>query len=784
MNAPHLTDDPRDPVCGMTVTPEQAAARSEFRGTRYYFCCEGCLRRFEAEPERYVAATGAGKPPAAIGAAGAHAGGTGTGTDAGGGAPIFTCPMHPQIVRDRPGTCPICGMALEPVVATDGAASPELRDMTRRLWLAAALTAPLLIIDMAGLFAAQRWLQVVLAAPVVLGAGQPLFARGWASIVNRSPNMFTLIALGTGTAFFFSVIAWLFPGALPQAFTAHGGGPPLYFEPAAVITTLVLVGQVLELRARSATAGAIRALLDLAPPTATVVGADGAERTVALADVAAGDRLRVRPGERIPVDGAVVDGASTVDESMITGEAMPVTKRPGDPVIGATINQTGAFTMRVERVGGDTLLGQIVRLVAAAQRSRAPIQRLADSVSAVFVPAVLLIAALTFALWALLPRAPEPRLAYALVNAVSVLIIACPCALGLATPMSIMVATGRGAAAGVLIKNAEALELMEKVDTLVIDKTGTLTEGRPRLIAVAAAVDLSEREVVRLVGSLERSSEHPVAGALVAAARERGVDLGEPKRFESRTGKGVVGEIDGRAVAAGNQALMDELRVDTAAIAAEAERLRADGQTAILVAVDGRAQAVLGIADPIKAGTPAALAALRAQGLRIVMLTGDNHTSARAVARKLALNEETDVIAGVLPAEKGAAIQRLRAAGRVVAMAGDGINDAPALAAAQVGIAMGDGTDVAIESASVTLVKGDLSGIVRARALSQATMRNIRQNLFLAFVYNAVGIPIAAGALYPFFGLLLSPMIASAAMSLSSVSVIANALRLRRVRLA
>jgi Cu+-exporting ATPase len=773
-----------DPVCGMTVDPQRTAHRHDHAGTTYYFCCAGCAGKFAAAPERYLDA----KPVTARAPAAAD-----PRPDA---AVKYTCPMHPEVVRDGPGACPICGMALEPVVATGDAPNPELRDMTRRLWIAALLSAPLVIIDMTGLLAGRAWVQLLLATPVVVGAGRPLFARGWASIVNRRPNMFTLIALGAGTAYLFSVIAWLLPGLLPRDFLSHGGRPPVYFEAASVIVTLVLVGQVLELRARGATTGAIRALLELAPRTARVLRPGGQEEEVALAAIAPGDLLRVRPGEKVPVDGLVIEGESAVDESMITGEPIPASKAAGDRVIGGTVNQTGTFVLRAERVGNDSLLGQIVRMVAQAQRTRAPIQRLADRVSAVFVPAVIAIAIVTFLVWALAPGAPEPRLAYALVNAVAVLIIACPCALGLATPMSIMVATGRGAAGGVLIKNAEALEILERVDTLAVDKTGTLTEGRPRLVSVTATARLDAAEAIRLAASLEHASEHPLAGALVAAARARGLALSAATGFRSITGKGVIGQVDGHAVAVGSPALLQELGIDLGidaganprpevpSLPAEAARLREEGQTAIGVAVDGRAVALLGVADPIKASTPEALAGLRRQGLRVVMLTGDDPATARAVARKLALDPEADVIAGVLPQEKAAAIQRLREQGRVVAMAGDGINDAPALVAAQVGIAMGTGTDVAIEAADLTLVKGDLAGIVRARALSRAAMRNIRQNLWLAFVYNVIGIPIAAGVLYPAFGLLLSPMIASAAMSLSSVSVIANALRLRRIRLA
>jgi Cu+-exporting ATPase len=699
----------------------------------------------------------------------------------------YVCPMHPEIVRPTPGSCPICGMALEPrTVSIDEAPNPELVDMSRRLRVSVPLTIPLLFLGMSDLIPGQPiqaalgawmpWIQLVLAAPVVLWGGYPFFQRGIESIVRRSLNMFTLIAIGTGAAFLYSVLATLFPSWLPHAFR-HGGQVPVYFEAAAVITTLVLVGQVLELRARSRTQGAIKALLGLAPKTARRIDQSG-EHDVSLDHIQPGDRLRVRPGEKVPVDGVVLEGKSAVDESMVTGEPMPVQKAPGDPVTGGTLNGTGGLVMRAVHVGEGTLLARIVKMVAEAQRSRAPIQRLADQVSSYFVPAVIAIAAATFVVWAI--WGPEPRLAHALVNAVAVLIIACPCALGLATPMSIMVGTGRGATHGVLVRNAEALETLERVDTLVLDKTGTLTEGRPRLVSTVTVGDLPADEVLRLAASLELGSEHPLAAAIVAGAKERRLDVLEIRDFRSITGKGVSGVVAGKTVAVGNAALFEELGIDAAELARRAEDLRADGQTAMLVAVGGEPAGLLGVADPIKDSTPEAISLLREEGLHLVMLTGDSRTTAEVVARKLGIDR---TIAEVLPADKNEVVKRLRAEGHVVAMAGDGVNDAPALAAADVGIAMGTGTDVAMESAGVTLVKGDLRGIVRARRLSRATMRNIRQNLFFAFVYNALGVPVATGILYPLFGLLLSPMIASAAMSLSSVSVIANALRLRRVTL-
>jgi len=701
----------------------------------------------------------------------------------------YVCPMHPQIVRDAPGSCPICGMALEPRTVTGDEENAELKDMTRRFWVSVALSVPLLAFVMGDMLPGQplrhalsgrlmAWLQLVLATPVVLWGGWPFFARGWASIVNRSLNMFTLIALGTGTAYVYSVVAALAPGMFPESFRTHGGEVELYFEAAAIITTLVLLGQVIELRARSRTSSAIKALLGLTPKTARRLRDDGGEEDVSLDEVRPGDRLRVRPGERVPVDGVFLEGTSAVDESMVTGEPIPVEKAPGSRVTGGTVNGPGGFVMRAERVGSDTLLAQIVRMVSEAQRSRAPIQRLADTVSAYFVPAVVAVAVISAAVWGLL--GPEPRMAYALVNAVAVLIIACPCALGLATPMSIMVATGRGAMAGVLIKNAEALEILERIDTLVVDKTGTLTEGKPRLASLVTAPGHSESDLLRLAASLERGSEHPLAAAIVAGAEERKLTLSAVGDFRSITGKGVAGRVEGRTVALGNHRLMQDLGVPIGDLSERADALRRDGQTAMFVAVDGRIAGLVGVADPIKESTPEALRLLRESGVRVVMLTGDSRATAETVARKLGI---TEIEAEVLPDQKSAVVKRLQAEGRIVAVAGDGINDAPALAQAHVGIAMGTGTDVAMESADITLVKGDLRGIARARRLSQATMRNIRANLFFAFVYNALGVPIAAGVLYPLFGLLLNPIIASAAMSFSSVSVIFNALRLRRLAL-
>jgi P-type Cu+ transporter len=757
-----------DPVCGMKVDPHTAAHRHDHQGRTYYFCSDRCRSRFAADPAKYL-------NPAAADAERSAPAGT-----------IYTCPMHPEIRQVGPGHCPICGMALEPVLVTDTAPSAELVDMTRRFWIGLVLSIPVVALEMGGhvtnlhMLLGQNlsnWLQFVIATPVVLWAGWPFFVRGWHSVLARSLNMFTLIAMGVGVAWVYSVVATLAPNIFPAAFRGPDGAVAVYFEAAAVITVLVLLGQVLELRAREQTWGAIRALLDLAPKIARRIR-NGDEEAIPLDQVGVGDRLRVRPGEKIPVDGEVIEGRSAVDESMVTGESMPVTKEPGAKVIGGTLNETGTFIMRAEKVGRDTVLAQIVQMVAAAQRSRAPIQRLADQVSGWFVPAVILVALIAFAAWSI--WGPEPRFAFGLVAAVTVLIIACPCALGLATPMSIMVGVGRGAQAGVLIKNAEALERMEKVDTLVVDKTGTLTEGKPKVVAVVAAEALDDREVLRLAASLERASEHPLARAIVQAAAERNVGTAEVVGFDAPTGKGVVGTVEGRQLALGNARFLAELKIATASLEPDAERLRQDGATVVYLAVDGRASGILAIADPVKSTAPAALQALREEGIRVVMLTGDNRTTAQAVARRLGI---TEVEAEVLPDQKSAVVEKLRREGRVVAMAGDGVNDAPALAAADVGIAMGTGTDVAIESAGVTLLKGDLTGIVRARRLSAATMRNIRQNLFFAFVYNAAGVPIAAGALYPVFGILLSPVIAAAAMALSSVSVVGNALRLRSVRL-
>ena len=705
----------------------------------------------------------------------------------------YVCPMHPEVVRQEPGACPICGMALEPrTVTAEEEANPELVDMSRRFWVSLVLAAPLLLLTMSEMLAgrppplglsprALTWLQLVFATPVVLWGGWPFFQRGWASIVTRRPNMFTLIAIGVGVAYGYSLVATLFPNIFPASFRLHGGTPAVYFEATAIITTLVLLGQVLELRARSWTSSAIRALLRLAPATARLVRDDGTEQDVSLERIQPGDRLRVRPGEKVPVDGAVREGTSAVDESMMTGEPIPVEKTAGSRVTAGTVNGTGMFLMQAERVGSETLLARIVQMVSEAQRSRAPIQRLADVVSSYFVPAVVVVAAITFVVWGLI--GPQPRLAHAIVNAVAVLIIACPCALGLATPMSIMVGTGRGAIAGVLIKNAEALEVLEKVDTLVVDKTGTLTEGKPRLSAVVAVPEQNKPELLRLAASLERASEHPLAAAIVAAAQEKGLELRKVEGFRSLTGKGVLGSVESRSVALGNRKLLEELGLNPSALQQQAEELEREGATVVFVTLDGRPAGLLAAADPIKQSTQEAIELLRQDGVRIFMLTGDNSTTAAAVARKLGIEE---VAAEVLPEQKHEVVKRLQGEGRVVAMAGDGINDAPALAQAQVGIAMGTGTDVAMESAGVTLVKGDLRGIGRARRLSRGTMRNIRQNLFFAFVYNSLGVPIAAGVLYPVFGLLLSPIIpiiAAAAMTFSSVSVITNALRLRHLRL-
>ena len=761
----------KDPVCGMMVDPHTTQHKAEHAGRPYYFCSAGCHAKFLAEPERYLdpAATAAKAEPVPEGT-------------------VYTCPMHPEIRQVGPGSCPICGMALEPVlVSLEAEPNVELIDMTRRFWIGLVLAIPVFILEMGGhLFGlthvigqqVSNWLQLILATPVVLWAGWPFFQRGWQSLVNRSLNMFTLIAMGTGTAWIYSVVATLAPSIFPDAFRQHDGSVAVYFEAAAVITVLVLLGQVLELRARESTSGAIRALLDLAPKTARIIRDDGTEEEVQLDTVHVGDRLRVRPGEKVPVDGEVLEGRSAVDESMVTGESMPVTKQIGSKAIGGTMNQSGALVIEAKKVGRDTMLSQIVQLVAEAQRSRAPIQRLADQVSGWFVPAVIVVAVLAFIAWSI--WGPEPRFSFGLIAAVSVLIIACPCALGLATPMSIMVGVGRGAQAGVLIKNAEALEHMEKVDTIIVDKTGTLTEGRPAVIAIVPAPGFTEDEALRLAASVERASEHPLALAIVRAAEERGIATAPVADFDSPTGKGAYGTVDGKRIPLGNAKFLAEQGVDVAPLADEADRLREDGATAIFMGVDGRIAAIFAIADPVKPSTPEALAALKAQGIRVVMLTGDNWTTAKAVARQLCIDE---VEAEVLPDQKSAVVQRHKAAGEVVAMAGDGVNDAPALAAADVGIAMGTGTDVAMESAGVTLLKGDLTGIVRARRLSEAVMGNIRQNLFFAFIYNALGVPVAAGVLFPFFGILLSPIIAAAAMALSSVSVIANAARLRRVKL-
>jgi P-type Cu+ transporter len=757
----------RDPVCGMSVDPQRTPHRHAVGGDTYYFCSAGCRAKFAADPKKYLKPVPAEPPPEGA---------------------IYTCPMHPEVRQAGPGSCPICGMALEPLLPTAGVGpDPELADMTRRFWIGLALTVPLFLLDMAGhVFdlhhlighATANFIEFALATPVVLWAGAPFFVRGWQSVVTRNLNMFTLIALGTGVAFLYSAIATLAPGLFPPAFRGPGGAVAVYFEAAAVITVLVLLGQVLELRARAQTSGAIRALLDLAPKTARRLSPDGSDEEVPLEEIAVGDRLRVRPGEKIPVDGVVLEGRSLVDESLVTGESMPVSKEPDAKLIAGALNQSGGFVMRAEKVGRDTLLARIVAMVAAAQRSRAPIQRLADYVAGWFVPAVILVALVAFAAWAI--YGPEPRFAYGLVAAVTVLIIACPCALGLATPMSIMVGVGRGARAGILIKNAEALERMEKVDTLVIDKTGTLTQGRPQVVAIVTAGGIEENELLRLAAGVERASEHPLAHAVVAAAAARELTIPETAEFDAPAGRGVVGTVEGRRVALGTAKFLEGMNIATAALDADAERLRQDGATAIYVALDGRAVGMIAIADPVKPTTAVALTALAAEGLRVVMLTGDNKTTALAVARRLGI---TEIEAEVLPERKGAVVEKLRREGGVVAMAGDGVNDAPALAAADVGIAMGTGTDVAIESAVITLAKGDLTGIVAARRLSAATMRNIRQNLLFAFIYNAAGVPIAAGVLYPAFGILLSPVIGAAAMALSSVSVIANALRLRKARL-
>jgi Cu+-exporting ATPase len=823
----------RDPVCGMAVQPAQSSATVNHAEKTYFFCCAGCAAKFRAEPEKYLAAQtspsatmreaehpaksslvqlGVTQPPPQVSVAGqpsyicpmdpeVRAERPGPCPKCGMALepavplpPItrveYTCPMHPEIVRDAPGSCPICGMALEArTVSIDDDQNPELVSMTRRFWISVALTIPVLALGMSDMIPGQpfqhwlgtrtiAWLELLLATPVVLWAGWPFFQRGWASLVNRSLNMFTLIALGTGTAYVYSVIAVLFPGIFPPSFRDMSGGVPVYFEAAAAITTLVLLGQVLELRARSQTSTAIRSLLKLSPKTARLVRADGTEIDVPLEHIQASDQLRVRPGEKVPVDGVVVDGDSSIDESIMTGEPIPVEKTAGGHVIGGTVNGTGTFVMRAERVGSDTLLAQIVRMVSEAQRSRAPVQKLADRVASFFVPAVVLVAVLAFALWATV--GPEPKMAHALLNAVAVLIIACPCALGLATPMAIMVGTGRGALAGILVKNAEALEILEKVDTLIIDKTGTLTEGRPRVTSITPAPGSSDLQVLRIAATLERGSEHPLAAAILAALSERHLEPGDLADFHSRTGKGVTGVVDEKKAALGNRALFADLGINLAEFDERAKSLEAEGQTVMFVSTNGKAAGIIGVADPVKASAPEAIARLHREGIRIVMLTGDSRATARTVARKLGIEE---VHAGVLPGDKAEIVKRLQSEGRIVAMAGDGVNDAPALTQANVGIAMATGTDIAMESAGITLLRGDLRGVVRARTLSHATMRNIRQNLFFAFAYNSLGVPIAAGVLYPFFGLLLSPILASAAMTFSSVSVIMNALRLRRVSL-
>ena len=758
-----------DPVCGMTVDPASAKYSAEHAGDTYYFCSAKCHDKFVADPTAYLVKAEA--PP--------HAAAPGT---------IYTCPMHPQIRQDHPGNCPICGMTLEPEMPTaETGPSAELVDMTRRFWIGTALAVPVFLLEMGShLFDFHafispenlNWVQLVLATPVVLWAGWPFFERGATSVVNRSLNMFTLIAMGIGVAWLYSVIATVLPGIFPADMRGMGGAVPVYFEAAAVITALALLGQVLELRAREQTSGAIKALLDLAPKTARRIGADGSDEEVGIEMIAVGDRLRVRPGEKVPVDGKVVEGRSALDESMVTGESMPVTKEVGDRLIGGTINQSGGLVMEAVQIGQDTLLSRIVQMVAAAQRSRAPIQKLADQVSGWFVPLVIGIAAVAFIAWGI--WGPEPRLAYGLVAAVSVLIIACPCALGLATPMSIMVGVGKGATLGLLIKNAEALERLEKVDTLVVDKTGTLTEGKPAVTAIIPANDGGEESLLRLAASLERASEHPLGLAIVNAAKERGLTMSDPTDVDSPVGKGLTGTVDGQQLHIGSAKYLTSVGIDTDAWTDRANALRADGATAILVGIDQRLAGVIGISDPIRKTTPAALAELAQHGIKVVMMTGDNKVTADAVARKLGIDA---VEADVMPERKSEVVTRLREQGGIVAMAGDGVNDAPALAAADVGIAMGTGTDVAIESAGVTLLNGDLMGIVKARALSRATMTNIRQNLFFAFFYNAAGVPVAAGVLYPFFGLTLSPAIAAAAMALSSVSVIGNSLRLRSARI-
>ena len=763
----------RDPVCGMEVDPAASKHRFDYRGETFHFCSAGCRTKFAADPKTYLDKA---SPQAKASKA-----------DVPEGA-IYTCPMHPQIRQVGPGSCPICGMALEPEVASpDAGPNPELADMTRRFWIGAVLAVPPVVLEMGGHLVGSHgwidptlsnWIQLVFATPVVMWAGWPFFVRGWQSVVTRNLNMFTLIAMGTGVAYLYSLVGTIAPQSFPETFREHGGAVAVYFEAASVITVLVLLGQVLELRARDATSGAIKALLQLAPKTARRVSDDGADHEVEIDALKVGDRLRVRPGEKVPVDGVILEGRSALDESLVTGESMPVTKEAGGKVIAGTLNQSGGFVMRADKVGRETLLSQIVQMVADAQRSRAPIQRLADQVAGWFVPTVVIVALAAFAAWAIF--GPEPRMAFGLVAAVSVLIIACPCALGLATPMSIMVGVGRGAQAGVLIKNAEALERMEKIDTLVVDKTGTLTEGKPKLVSIVPTAGFEENNLLRLAASVERASEHPLADAIVRAAKERNLELMAVDGFDSPTGKGATGKVDGKSIVLGNAKYLASIGIETTALDESSERLRADGATVINIAIDGKLAGLFAIADPVKSSTPEALKALDAEGIKVIMLTGDNRTTANAVAHRLGISE---IEADVLPDQKSAVVAKLRNSGRIVAMAGDGVNDAPALAAADVGIAMGTGTDVAMESAGVTLLKGDLTGIVRARKLSQATMGNIRQNLFFAFIYNAAGIPIAAGILYPAFGILLSPIIAAAAMALSSVSVVGNALRLRAAKL-
>src|SRR6266851_3079265 len=774
----------KDLVCGMQVDPAKAAGQSQYQGLTFSFCSLACKKKFDLNPAQYMQSDtelpllqpkSVAVPPAA-GAPKVPASGE------------YTCPMHPQIVRDQPGSCPICGMALEPRNVTANASNPELDDMTRRFWIGVVLTIPLLAVMVSDILPGHPlqhllpgqllgWIEFALATPVVLWAGWPFFERGWASIVHRSPNMFTLIAIGTGAAYLYSVAAVVAPGIFPSTFRDTSGNLGLYFEAAAVITVLVLLGQVLELKARSQTSSAIKALLGLAPKTARRISEDGKEADVALSEIQVGDLIRVRPGEKVPTDGIVIEGRSSVDESMVSGEPIPVEKTEGAKVVGGTINGTGSFVMKAERVGADTLLAQIVKMVSEAQRTRAPIQRLADTVASYFVPAVLVASAITFAVWAVF--GPQPHYAHALVNAVAVLIIACPCALGLATPMAIMVGTGRGASEGILIRNAEALEIFEKVDTLVVDKTGTLTEGKPRLTAAVPAEDFDETQLLQSVASLEKASEHPLAAAIIAGAKEKNIELVTVTEFQSVTGKGVTGTSQSKRIGVGNAALMQDLGASSDVFQERAESLRKDGQTVMFVASDGRFAGLIAVADPIKASTLEAIQQLKQEGIRVVMVTGDNHTTAAAVSQKLGIDFEADVS----PDKKAEVVKKLQSQGRTVAMAGDGVNDAPALAQAHVGIAMGTGTDVAMETGGITLVKGDLRGIVKARRLSQRTMSNIRQNLFFAFFYNALGVPLAAGVLYPFFGLLLNPMIAAAAMSFSSVSVIGNSLRLRTAKL-